>query len=74
MEKDDDEKGLLMHQAIANNRRHHAGRSKGQSNFKIDEDFKLASARSLVGTNVPTRQLARRTNTAAHPARFVRIS
>ena len=51
MEDEDDNEGFLMQQALANNRRQPAGRSKGQPNFKVDEDMKLASAYTVVGTN-----------------------
>jgi hypothetical protein len=34
--EEDDNGGFLVQQALANNRRQKAGRSKGQPNFKID--------------------------------------
>ncbi len=52
--EDDDNEGFLMQQALLANsrtRQHQAGRTRGQPNFKIDEDMKLASAYALVGTN-----------------------
>ncbi len=51
MEDEDDNEGFLMQQALANNRRQQAGRSKGQPNFKVDKDMKLASAYTVMGTN-----------------------
>ena len=53
---DDNDAYLTMQQqqqagALLGNRLVHGGRSKGQPNFKADEDLKLANAYVFVGTN-----------------------
>jgi hypothetical protein len=50
---DNDARHLMQQQdaLLLANRQQHAGRSKGQPNFKIDKDLKLASADALVGTD-----------------------
>ena len=48
---DDNDAFLMQQQAALCANRHYSGCSKGQPNFKIDEDLKLASAYAGVSTN-----------------------